>query len=103
MNDGFFLASDVASIGEGEAKRVEIGAMLILIYRYQGQFYSTSAFCPHQDVSLDPNNCQGNEIICKSHGYRMNFTTGVCMTDPSLFFPAFQTKVDSGQVWVKLK
>ncbi|MGH7739639.1 MAG: Rieske (2Fe-2S) protein [bacterium] len=102
METGFHRAAALADLMDGRSVEVEVGNMPFLLHRRGAEVFATGIHCPHAEVRLDPNNCFGDEIVCKAHGYRSNIRTGQCMNDPDIALATYPTRIEAGEVWVKL-
>jgi nitrite reductase/ring-hydroxylating ferredoxin subunit len=101
MEAGYKKAAVLDQLVDGKSVEVEVGVMPILLHRRGNQVFATGIYCPHAEVILDPANCFGDEIVCKSHGYHSNIRTGECLTDPDLKLTTYPTLIEAGEVWVK--
>lgn len=92
----------VEDIPAGSRKKFPVGALDILIFNAGKRFYASAAECPHLGESLETGELHGLVIRCNAHGYKMDLSTGKCLTEAGLSMPVFPVEVREGWVWVKL-
>ena len=102
METGYRRAAALSDLEDEKSVEVEVGHMPLLLHRRGPEVFATGIYCPNAEVILDPKNCFGDEIVCKAHGYHSNIRTGECLNDPDLRLPTYPTRIEAGEVWVKL-
>jgi len=75
---------DPQSIREGSAKLVRFNSEEIAIFRHEGRLHGIQNICPHEGGQLCKGWIERGEAVCPLHGYRFDFKTGACSTDPKL-------------------
>jgi len=91
----------VEEIPPGSRKRFPLGSLEILIFNTGKRFFASSSECPHLGESLEDGELMGTVIRCNAHGYKMDLTTGKCITEAGLDIPIFQVEVRENWLWVK--
>lgn len=80
---------------------VEVGDVLIAVFRLNGQYYAIEDICTHDGGTLTGGEVQGREIICPRHGARFDITTGEVLTPPAYEdLVTFPVRVHEGMVQV---
>ncbi|MHB8566372.1 MAG: Rieske (2Fe-2S) protein [Nitrososphaerales archaeon] len=101
---------------------VEVGALKIAVYKFQGRFYAYLDRCPHQggpssegiviadveskimsDGSVKKyNSSEKYNIACPWHGYEYDLSTGVCRANPKEMLRSYEVVVENNEVLVKI-
>jgi len=88
---------------DGEARRFEIGDVVVAVVRIGDQVYAIGDRCSHADVSLsggivDERACT---LECPKHGSEFDLRTGAPQSLPALrAVPTYEVRVTDGQVVV---
>jgi 3-phenylpropionate/trans-cinnamate dioxygenase ferredoxin subunit len=88
---------------DGEARRFELGDVVIAVVRIGDQVYAIGDRCSHADVSLsggivDERACT---LECPKHGSEFDLRTGAPQSLPALRpVPTYEGRVTDGQVVV---
>ena len=88
---------------DGEARRFELGDVVIAVVRIGDQVYAIGDRCSHADVSLsggivDERACT---LECPEHGSEFDLRTGAPQSLPALRpVPTYEVRVTDGQVVV---
>ena len=91
----------LGDLGEGEQALVRVEDRTVLIVKVFGQFYATSALCPHAGRSLAGGSLVEHSLTCPGHGARFDVRTGACETDPTLApLDRFPVVLEGGKVCV---
>ena len=85
MSAGAQVLCRLVELGDGEARRFDVGPHRIAVVRLGSSVYAVGDTCSHADVSLsegevDPLAC---EIECWKHGSSFSLTTGEPTTLPA--------------------
>ena len=75
---------------------------MIAVAHAQGRFFAIEDVCTHDGAALTGGEIEGTEIVCPRHGARFCLKTGDALTPPA-YEPVrvFETKIESGRVWVR--
>lgn len=90
-------------LADGEARRFEIGDVVVAVVRIGDQVYAIGDRCSHADVSLsggivDERACT---LECPKHGSEFDLRTGAPQSLPALrAVPTYEVRVTDGQVVV---
>jgi 3-phenylpropionate/trans-cinnamate dioxygenase ferredoxin subunit len=95
-------AGAVGSLEEGKAISIAVGRRVIAVARAQGRYFAVEDICTHDGAALTGGEIEGTQIICPRHGARFCLKTGEALTPPA-YEPirVFETKIESGRVWVR--
>ena len=98
----FQRAISASALSPGEATEVEVGGREIAVINVGGQFYAIDNRCPHADGPLGEGMVQDEIIICPWHQWEFDVTTGEYLDDPTICVDRFETKVEDGEVFVRV-
>lgn len=89
----------VADIADGEVKRRDTPTRTVFVYR-EGEAYKVyDSHCPHQVTNIPHLALEGKELTCPKHYWKFDITTGQCIEKGKHPLKAFETKVESGQLY----
>jgi nitrite reductase/ring-hydroxylating ferredoxin subunit len=71
-----WFAVDVADLGAGDLRAVEIGGRKVLVCRAGGAFYALENRCPHAAVELALGQLNGYVLECPLHGGKLDVRDG---------------------------
>jgi nitrite reductase/ring-hydroxylating ferredoxin subunit len=74
--------ADVAEVGDGQAKVVEVDGRSVAVFNVAGRFYAIDNLCPHRGGPLGEGDVEGAVVVCPWHGWRWDVTTGVQCQQP---------------------
>ena len=92
-------------IGDGEARRFDVGGHRIAVVRCGDDLYAIGDRCSHADVSLSDGEvlCEDAQLECWKHGSAFDLRTGEALTLPATRpVPVYEVVVDGGRVSVEL-
>lgn len=102
MSD-FVRVAKAADLPEGDKTIVQVEDRLVGVFHVEGKFYALDDICTHDDGPLAEGPLDGYEIICPRHGARFDIRNGRALTMPATrATAAHETKVENGEVFVKL-
>lgn len=81
---------------------VEVDGNPVALCRIGEQVYALEDCCPHQGASFDGGEIDDDVLACPLHGWRANICTGQSLEAPSIKIQMYETKIEDGQVYVKL-
>jgi 3-phenylpropionate/trans-cinnamate dioxygenase ferredoxin subunit len=90
------------NLSDGQAKSLPVGRRMIAVVRSGTDFFAIEDICTHDGAQLTGGDIEGAEIICPRHGARFCLRTGEALTPPA-YEPVrvFETKIESGHLWVR--
>ena len=97
--EDFVAVGPSADFVEGGLRRVDAGAMPVLVVRRGGTLHAIAAVCSHAGGPLDEGSLEGDVITCPWHGSRFCIGDGRVLTGPATFDqPLFTVRERDGQV-----
>ena len=66
-----------------------------------GEYSALELSCRHQGGDLSDAPRVGSVATCPRHGWRYDFATGACLTDPSRPLRRPRVKVEGGRLWLE--
>lgn len=102
--DGFVVALPVTELPSGSMKTVVVSGKSLAIANVGGEFFAIDDACTHKQCSLGTEGAlDGTTVICGCHGGQFDVTTGKVLAPPApTDEKSYVTKVENGQVFVKL-
>ena len=94
--------ADVAEVGDGQARVVEVDGRSVAVFNVAGHFYAIDNVCPHRGGPLGEGDVEGAIVVCPWHGWRWDVTTGANANNPAVKMACFPVSVDNGAVFVEL-
>ncbi len=97
------VIANINDFKDGEMKRVSVEGTEVLASRIDGNFYATSAFCPHYGAPLDMGVLNGDRIVCPWHHACFNAKTGDLLEPPSRdSLVRYEVRIDGDGVIVRI-
>jgi nitrite reductase/ring-hydroxylating ferredoxin subunit/uncharacterized membrane protein len=91
-----------ATLGEGEAKAVEVDGVTVLVTRQFGRVYALSARCAHRGGPLHRGGIANGCVTCPWHGSTFRLEDGSVERGPSAYpQPVFDVRVREGSIEVR--
>lgn len=75
----FHPACRVSDIEEDRGVPVEIGELVIAIFRHDGQYFAIDDACPHKGVPLCDGLVDQRVVTCTWHGWRFSLESGCAL------------------------
>jgi len=101
-SDGFVKAIDAGQLAPGEATVAEVEGREVAIVNLDGEFHALDNLCPHEEGPLGEGFVQGETLVCPWHYWEFDVRTGAYLDDPSTCVRRYETRVEDGEVLVKL-
>lgn len=131
MNNRFIQAINAEEVAPGGMKAVEAGGQEIVICNSGGRFYAIGRWCGHMNAPLEMGTLDGTVLTCAMHCAQFDITTGEALSGPvprdfggetppprmgqflqnvgklmghirTHSIRTYETKVESGLVWIVL-
>ncbi len=94
-------AGPQAALEDGGTISLSVGRCVVAVARSGAEYFAIEDVCTHDGAELTGGAIEGSEIICPRHGARFCLRTGEALTPPAYeAVRVFETKLDSGRVWV---
>jgi nitrite reductase (NADH) small subunit len=94
------IAADELAPGSCMETRVE--GKPVALFNVDGTFHAIGNTCIHRGGPLGQGFLSGTIVMCPWHAWTYDVTTGVSTVNPDLKVPSYETKVEEGQVLVKV-
>ncbi len=72
----FIRVAGTSDIADGEFMTVEVGSEIVLLSRFDGEFFAVAEACTHASGPLGDGYQDGETIECPWHGSRFSMKTG---------------------------
>lgn len=100
---GEFIPVMAASeLGPGQCREVLVGGKPVALFNVEGIFYALSNVCLHRGGPLGQGSLDGAVVMCPWHAWTWDVRTGENTANGSLKVACYDTKVEAGQVAVKV-
>jgi Fe-S cluster biogenesis protein NfuA/nitrite reductase/ring-hydroxylating ferredoxin subunit len=100
---GWQTVSELASLGQGAARTIEISGRPVLFCRVDEAFYAYSATCPSCGKKLAVARLEATALACPACGQRYDvLRAGRGLDEPSLYLEPFPLLMERGQARVAL-
>jgi NAD(P)H-dependent nitrite reductase small subunit len=101
MSD-YLLALPAADLPPGRAAEVTVGGQAVALFNVGGTFHALANRCPHRGGPLGQGFVDGSQVSCPWHNWTFDVTSGENVASAELKVARFETKVEDGQVYVRL-
>jgi nitrite reductase/ring-hydroxylating ferredoxin subunit len=101
MSD-FVKALAAADLPPGKGTELRLADQPIALFNVGGTFYAISNTCLHRGGPLGQGFLEGATVTCPWHAWTYDVTTGRNVVNGELKVASYETKVEDGQVLVKL-
>ncbi|MER9178421.1 non-heme iron oxygenase ferredoxin subunit [Mesorhizobium sp. M0955] len=103
QNSEWIIFCALSDLEEDTVTPAEIDDKRIAIYLIDNKVYATTNVCSHAFALLSDGWLEGTLIECPLHGAQFEITSGEVVQGPAdCPITVFETKVESGQVLVRL-
>ena len=84
-------------------KYIELGEQQVAVFLLpDGSIHAVENLCPHQTGPLWMGDVVEGRVVCPWHGWEFDLKTGQCAHIPNTKVPVFETKVENGEVLVRV-
>ena len=102
--DNWFFVCEENSIEVEDIVRFDHENKTFCIYKLEDGFYATDGICTHESVHLEEGLVMDGEIECPMHQGIFDIKTGKAKSPPACDdLKIYETKVDSGKVYIKIE
>jgi cytochrome P450/nitrite reductase/ring-hydroxylating ferredoxin subunit len=85
---------------EDDPVALEVDGIHLVAICHAGQVRVYEGRCPHQGTLLGEGSLEGDDLVCRAHGWRFAVDTGVRVGHPAVCLQPFTAEVIDEQVWV---
>lgn len=96
---------ELGDIAPGELRAFAVAGVTwpVMVTWLDGALVAFPGVCPHEDVALaDYGVVDGDELVCRVHGYRFDLRSGRCEHVPALHLRRYRITMVGAEVWVDL-
>ena len=101
MSD-FITVCKQGDVREGHGKPFAVGGRAVALFLVDGQYHALDDYCPHMGASLGLGDVRGLTVICDRHLWAFRLADGQGIDAADLTAEVFQTRVQDGEVQVRL-
>ena len=102
MRDGFVRVAAVDELREDGGIQRTVDDREVGLFKLDGEVCAIDGICPHVGGPLGEGCGDGGTVSCPLHGWPFDLRTGQCTTNPRAKVDCFETKVEAGEVFVRL-
>ena len=102
MHDGFVRVAAVDELREDGGIQRTVDDREVGLFNLDGEVCAIDGLCPHVGGPLGEGFVDGGTVSCPLHGWPFDLRTGQCTTNPRAKVDCFETKVEAGEVFVRL-
>tara|TARA_B100000929_G_C15392877_1_gene381805 strand:+ start:505 stop:819 length:315 start_codon:yes stop_codon:yes gene_type:complete len=102
MNDGFVRVAVMDELREDGGIQRAVGDREVGLFKLEGEVCAIDGICPHIGGPLGEGFVEDGTVSCPLHGWPFDLRTGQCTTNPRAKVDCFETKVEAGEVFVRL-
>ena len=102
MRDGFVRVAAVDELRENGGIQRTVDDREVGLFKLDGEVCAIDGICPHVGGPLGEGFVEGGTVSCPLPGWRFALRTGQCTTNPRAKVDCFETKVEAGEVFVRL-
>lgn len=95
-------AAAADELADGEFRIVEVGGVIVALYRIGDGYYAIEDVCTHDGGELAGGPVDGYTVECLRHGAVFDLRDGAALCPPA-YTPtrSLRTRVDVGRVWIE--
>ena len=101
MSD-FVKALVAADLAPGTGTEVSVAGRPVALFNVDGSFFAISNTCLHRGGPLGQGFVEGRTVTCPWHAWTFDLASGENVVNGELKVACFETKVEDGQVFVKV-
>ena len=99
----FAPAIAVVDLPPGTAAEVLVGGQPVALFNVEGTFHALAGRCPHRGGPLGQGYLDGSRVTCPWHNWTFDVVTGQNVVNGDLKVACYETRVEGGQVLVKVE
>lgn len=96
------LVARVSEIPQGMRKIVEAADLSIGIFNHNGSWYAVRNQCLHKGGPVAKGCLEGDVLVCPSHGFQYNLTTGTLLVDPSVRLEMYPVIIKGEEIYLRI-
>ena len=99
----FVKAIAASDLALGQGTEASVGGKGVALFNVGGTFYAISNTCLHRGGPLGQGFVDGSTVTCPWHNWTFDVTTGANVVNGDLKVACYETRVEDGQVLVKVE
>lgn len=95
----------VGELPPGKGKQLVLDNFSIALFNVAGKYYAVKDACPHAAYPLSKGVLRDEVVICASHNWQFDVTTGRCLRGEQEERPDIRTypvELKGAEIWVKI-
>lgn len=102
MSDGFVRVAASDELRKGCGIQRTVGEREVGLFQVGDAVCAIDGVCPHVGGPLGEGVVENGKVFCPLHAWPFDLRTGQCDTNPNATVDCFETKVEDGEVFVRL-
>ena len=98
----FVKVLGAAELPPGQGVELSVGGQAVALFNVEGAFYALSNTCLHRGGPLGQGFVEGRTVTCPWHAWTFDVATGQNVVNGELKVACYETKLEDGQVLVKV-
>ncbi|RPI83300.1 MAG: DUF2231 domain-containing protein [Chloroflexi bacterium] len=95
---------DETQLAESQPVRIDVEGYPVMLYRYAGTVFATSAVCGHEGGPLEEGRFDGYCVECPWHQSVYDVRNGGVVHGPTTYaLPSYATRISGGQIEIRLR
>jgi nitrite reductase/ring-hydroxylating ferredoxin subunit len=92
-----------SELAPGRCMEAVVAGRPVALFNVAGAFHAISNICVHRGGPLGQGVLDGAAVLCPWHAWSYDVTTGVNTANPELTVARYETRLEDGQVLVKVE
>jgi nitrite reductase (NADH) small subunit len=98
----FIMALTATDLPPGKGVEMSVGGKAVALFNVEGSFYAISNTCLHRGGPLGQGYVEGKTVTCPWHSWTFDVSNGENVVNGELKVACYETKVQDGQVLVRV-
>lgn len=91
-----------ADLPSGKPVELRVGEVAIALVKLGGVVHALGNTCAHRGGPLGRGYLDGPNLLCPIHAWAFDVRTGECTDVPEARVPRYETRVEDGQILVRI-
>jgi nitrite reductase/ring-hydroxylating ferredoxin subunit len=91
-----------ADLPSDQPVELRVGEVAIALVKVGGVVYALGNACAHRGGPLGRGYLDGKNLMCPLHGWAFDISTGECHDIPEARVPRYETRIEDGQILVRI-
>ena len=93
----------VSELAPGRCMETVVDGRPVALFNVAGAFHAISNICVHRGGPLGQGVLDGATVLCPWHAWSYDVTTGVSTVNADLKVARYETRIEDGQVLVRIE